>query len=77
MIKEHAKGAISPIHGCSVRGAALHIFSLFRVLELKGTHSLPTPGIRQLQSSPEPQESSQSTLPLQVQDQVLSLALGI
>ena len=46
MIKERTKECT-----CA---AAEHILSLLRVLEVKGTHSFPTPDLCQLQSSPEP-----------------------
>ena len=55
----------------------VHLLSLLRVLELKGTRSLPTPGLCQLQSTPEPQASYRRTLLLQVQSHEASLALRI
>ena len=44
MKMEHIKNAKSPIRGCSVV-QQVHILSLLRVLELKITRSLPTPGL--------------------------------
>ena len=45
-------------------GAENAHFALLMVLELKGTRSLPTSGLCQPRSSPEPQSSYRSTMPL-------------
>ena len=50
---EHSKSAELPIRGYSV-AQQVHLLSLLRVLELKGTRSLPAPGLCQPRSSPEP-----------------------
>ena len=68
------KSAKLPIRGCSM---VTVICPWLRVLDLKGTRSLLTPGLCQPWYSPEPQASYRSTMPLQVQSHVTSLALGI
>ena len=73
---ERTKNIKSPIRGCSV-AQQVHLLSQLRILELMGTRSLPTPGLCQPQSSPEPQASYRSTMPLQVQSHGTSTALGI
>ena len=50
---EHTKSAESAIPRCSV-AQQVHLLSQLRDLELMGTSSLPTPGLCQPQSSPEP-----------------------
>ena len=50
---EHTKSAESLIRGCSV-AQQVHLLSQLRILELMGTRSLPTPGLCQPRSLPEP-----------------------
>ena len=50
---EHTKNAESHIRGCSV-AQQVHLLSQLRILELMGTRSLPTPGLCQPRSLPEP-----------------------
>ena len=50
---EHTKSAESLIRGCSV-AQQVHLLSQLRVLELMETRSLPTPGLCQPWSLPEP-----------------------
>ena len=74
---EHTKSAESLIRGCSV-AQQVHLLSQLRILELMGgTRSLPTPGLCQPRSLPEPLASYRSTMPLQVQSHGTSTALGI
>ena len=67
------KRAKSTIHGCYWCSDC----TFCSCSELKGICSLPTTGLCQLWSSPKPQASNQSTMPLQVQSHRTSLALGI
>ena len=73
---EHTKSAESPIRGYSV-AQQVHLLAQLRILELMGTRSLPTPGLCQPRSSPEPMASYRSTMPLQVQSHGTSTALGM
>ena len=72
----HTKSAESPIRRFSV-AEQVHLLSQLRVIELMGTRSLPTSGLCQPRSSPEPISSYRSTIPLQVQSHGTSTALGI
>ena len=50
---EHTKSVESLIRGCSV-AQQVHLLSQLRILELMETRSLPTPGLCQPRSLPEP-----------------------